>query len=121
MTPERWERITEIFEKALSLRGEEREAYLRGACGADAEIRSEVESLLAYHEQAGSGFLNATEAAREEPAEKKNRAGVEAGRWIGPYLVTEKIGHGGMGEVFAATRADGQYEKKVALKLVRTG
>ena len=121
MTPERWERITEIFEKALSLRGEEREAYLRGVCTDDAEIRSEVDSLLASHEQAGSGFLNAAEAAREGPAEKKIRAGVEAGRRIGPYLVTEKIGHGGMGEVFAATRADGQYEKKVALKLVRTG
>ncbi len=121
MTPERWERITELLEKALALPGAEREAFLQGACTEDPEIRREVESLLASHEEADSSFLNPSEAIAEEPAEKDTRPGVEVGRRIGPYLVTEKIGHGGMGEVFAATRADGQYEKKVALKLVRTG
>lgn len=121
MTPERWERITEIFEKALGLQGPQRDAYLQVACAEDPEIRSEVESLLASHDQAGSGFLSAPEAVQEEQARKEKGPGVAAGRRIGPYLVTEIIGHGGMGEVFAATRADGQYEKKVALKLVRTG
>jgi len=52
MTPERWERITELSEKALALPGAEREAFLQVACAGDPEIRSEVESLLVSHKDA---------------------------------------------------------------------
>ena len=121
MTPEQWERISEIFEKALSLQGPAREAYLQESCSEDPAFRSEVDSLLASHIQAGSQFLNASLESGANPQEVGPRVKVAAGRRIGPYLVEEKIGHGGMGEVFAASRADGQYEKRVALKLVRTG
>jgi eukaryotic-like serine/threonine-protein kinase len=121
MTPEQWERVSEIFENALSLDGAEREAYLREVCAEDPEFRDEVDSLLASHQQAGSGFLSASGTALEEQPGKIRLREVQAGRRIGPYLVEQKIGHGGMGEVFAASRADGQFEKKVALKLVRSG
>ncbi len=121
MTPEQWEHISEIFEKAVSLEGQEREAYLRLACTDNTQFRDEVDSLLAAHNQAGSQFLNASEAVLESALETGQRAGVAAGRRIGPYLLAERIGHGGMGDVFAASRADGQYEKRVALKLVRSG
>jgi non-specific serine/threonine protein kinase/serine/threonine-protein kinase len=117
MTPERWDRVSEIMEHALSVGGSEREEYLARACAGDPEVRGEVESLLASHQQAGSRFLNVTEAAAAAPVlVYSNR---RLGRRIGPYLVEELIGHGGMGEVYAAVRADGQYEKRVALKLVR--
>lgn len=121
MTPEQWERISHIFEEALSLHGAEREAYLNEACAADPGFRGEVDSLLASHEQAGSKFLNTSGSPPERPSSTSPRAAVQAGHRIGPYLVEKQIGHGGMGEVYAATRADGQYEKKVALKLVRAG
>lgn len=121
MTPEQWERISQIFEKALSLHGAEREAYLKQACAEDAGFRAEVDSLLASHDQAGSQFLKTAGADPDKISQAAQHTAAHAGRRIGPYLIEQKIGHGGMGEVFAATRADGQYEKKVALKLVRTG
>jgi serine/threonine protein kinase/tetratricopeptide (TPR) repeat protein len=118
---EQWERAGEILEIAISLAAKQQEKYLSEACAGDAELLSEVKSLLASHEKAGSRFLNVGASPIGEPAKKKPRTGVSIGQRIGPYLVTEQIGHGGMGEVFAAVRADGQYEKKVALKLVRSG
>jgi len=121
MNPEQWERISEIFPKALSLQGEERENFLNEACADEGELRKEVDSLLASHDEAGSHFLNEPDAVFEQASGRLRWPEVQAGRRIGPYLVAEPIGHGGMGEVFAATRADGQYEKKVALKLVRGG
>ncbi|MGB8475668.1 MAG: serine/threonine-protein kinase [Candidatus Acidiferrum sp.] len=121
MNPERWERIGELLEKALALNALERGQYLNYASGEDSELRREVESLLASHEEAGSLFLNVAAADSCGNQESMGRAAVRAGRRIGPYLVVEPIGHGGMGEVFAAVRADGQYRKKVAIKLVRSG
>lgn len=118
MTPERWEQISAIMEGALAFEGEKRREYLAEACTGDSELRAEVESLLASHEQAGSHFLN-TEASAAPALARSNRTC--AGDRIGPYLIEKLIGNGGMGEVFAAVRADGQFEKRVALKLVRGG
>ena len=59
MSSERWERTKEILEQALCLAPEERQAYLESACGVDADLRMEVESLIAAHEEAGSQFLGA--------------------------------------------------------------
>jgi hypothetical protein len=57
MSSERWERTKEILEQALWLAPRRRQVYLDSACGADAELRAEVESLIASHEEAGSQFL----------------------------------------------------------------
>ncbi len=118
MTPERLEQISEVLEKALALDPDKRGKYLDETCANDSELRREVESLLASHVQAGSSFLNApaTGAGNNSP-----RPSIRPGRRIGAYDILEEIGHGGMGEVFSAVRADGQYEKKVAIKLVRSG
>jgi non-specific serine/threonine protein kinase/serine/threonine-protein kinase len=114
------ERVAEVLEKAISLEAARRARYLDEACAGDVALRREVESLLDAHERAGSRFLNETPPLMElaEPG-----AGGEArtGRRIGAYQLEELMGHGGMGEVFAAVRADGQYRKQVALKLVRSG
>ena len=106
MTPERWDRVTEILDRALSLAGDERANYLKSACCDDTEVRQEVESLLISHARAGTGFLNVTGAAAAPVLvfSKPKRLG----KRIGPYLVEEQIGQGGMGEVYAATRVDGQ-------------
>ena len=60
MTPERWQKITAIFEAALQRDDGARSAYVNEACGDDQELRSEVEAMLASHDQA-SRFI-------EEPA-----------------------------------------------------
>ena len=121
MTPERWQRIREVYERTASLAVAERSPYLDKICDGDLELRSEVESLLTCESRAGSGFLNTPAVALLSP---EFQGGVEVsriGRRVGVYQIIEEIGHGGMGEVFRARRADGQYEKEVAIKLVRTG
>ncbi len=119
MTPERWQQIREVFDDAVCLAPEERSPYLDKVCAADPELRSEVESLLRSDEEAGAGFLNtpALDLTRRADLPAPSRVG----RRMGAYNILEEIGHGGMGEVYRAGRADGQYEKEVAIKLVRGG
>jgi eukaryotic-like serine/threonine-protein kinase len=119
MTPERWQQVREVFDRAVSLGPEERAAYLEMACVNDSELRGEVESLLVSDGEAGAEFLKipAVDFSKPGPLPISNRVG----RRIGAYNILEEIGHGGMGEVYRAGRADGQYKKEVAIKLVRGG
>jgi non-specific serine/threonine protein kinase/serine/threonine-protein kinase len=106
-----------LFHEALPLPVEDRAALLERECREDAALRSEVERLLAAHDRAGS-FI-------ESPAASLGRLGtVEEpidGRRIGAYRVIGELGRGGMGAVYLAERADGQYEQRVALKLIKRG
>ena len=117
MTPERWQEIRGVFDQAVAMGAEERGAFLDKVCGTDGELRQEVESLLASDDRAGTKFLNTPAVDLAKPG----RAPSRVGRRIGAYNILEEIGHGGMGEVYRAGRADGQYEKEVAIKLVRGG
>lgn len=118
MIPERWQQIRKVFDEAVAFSPEERATFLDRACGDDAELRREVESLLVSDGQAGTQFLNRPAVDLAEPLAE---GPVRLGRRIGPYNVLEELGRGGMGEVYRAARADGQYEKEVAIKLVRGG
>ncbi len=119
MTPERWQQIRKVFDQAVPLTGAERRSFLETQCAGDPELRHEVESLLVANAQAGTGFLDtpAVDLTRSDPSAPTKRVG----RRIGAYVILEQIGHGGMGEVYRADRADGQFEKQVAIKLVRGG
>ena len=115
MTAERWARIKELFERVRELRSERRSAFLEEACGDDYELRSEVESLLGCFEQAGDFMQKAARAGGDPPADPM------LGRRIGPYVLVSRIGQGGMGAVYMAARADEEFRKRVAIKLVRAG
>ena len=119
MNAEQWRRVKGLLDEVIALDTAERCRYLDQACGDDLVLRREVESLLASHEQAGTGFLK-TPAANLSLAAAQPVV-TRAGRRIGVYQIGEPIGHGGMGEVYRAVRADGQYTKEVAVKLVRGG
>ena len=119
MNPERWRQIRNVFDHVVALPASERASYLDSACAGDSELRSEVESLLLSNNQAGTGFLNTPAVDLTKPAPIPTPSRV--GRRIGAYNILEEIGQGGMGEVYRAGRADGHYEKQVAIKLVRGG
>ena len=119
MNSGRWQRTKELLDQVLQLEASHRANFLDHACADDSELRREVESLLASHEQAGTAFL--AEPAADLSARPQPRPQPLQGRRIGVYQVVEEIGRGGMGEVYRAVRADGQYTKEVAIKLVRGG
>lgn len=127
MNQEEWLRVKEIFHAALEQETSRRRDFLSAACAGDAELRQEVESLLQAHET-GEDFLEAPALAFIQTGRLPFAAGLppraervaEGGR-IGPWQILEELGHGGMGIVYKGIRADGQYEKTVAIKLVSQG
>ncbi|HWT88447.1 MAG TPA: protein kinase [Candidatus Angelobacter sp.] len=121
MTPERWQQIKRVLEVALALDGPERNAYLDKTCAGDTELRQEVDSLLASHQPTGKNILDEPLANLLTADAAAARHTVDAGQRIGAYRIIEEIGRGGMGEVYRAVRADGEFTKEVALKTVRVG
>lgn len=120
MNSERWQELKILLEQVIALNLAERQGFLDQRCNGDSELRREIESLLRSHEQAGTGFLKQPVVdliARPEPAPPS----LIIGQRIGVYRILGEIGHGGMGAVYRAARADGQYIQEVALKLVRGG
>ncbi len=124
MTPERWKQVKEIFNVALDRSVDEREAFLDEACGGDLSLRQQVERLINSHQQAGD-FIEGRAATTQDSLLTNEIATLPPdpmiGRQVGAYKLVREIGRGGMGAVYLAVRADDQYQKRVALKLVKRG
>jgi len=114
--PEKWDQVKELFASALERDPEERSDFLRQACGADESLCAEIESLLSSFDDAPT-FLEDCPAADLLSAQSS----AIAGRRIGAYRIIRECGHGGMGIVYLAERADAQYRKRVAIKMLLPG
>ncbi|HEX8558215.1 MAG TPA: protein kinase [Pyrinomonadaceae bacterium] len=123
MTPERWKQIESVFDAAVELEPGERDAYLDGECGTDSELRRQVELLIRSHEQAEAGsFIEQPAVAGViGDAAKLDDEAPFVGRRVGSYRIVREIGRGGMGAVYLAVRADDEFQKRVAVKLVKRG
>ena len=117
--PERWRRLNDLFHAALDLGGTERRSFLEASCAGDDDLRSEIERLLDAHARA-EDFL-ATATRPDEGSGSVDAEPSAAGRRVGPYVLVREVGRGGMGTVYLAERADQQYEKRVAIKLIKRG
>ncbi len=115
MTEDRWRQVEDVFHRAADLPPASRDQFLSTACAGDAELRREVESLLANDDSSDNIVGKAvSEAADEVPEESGSGNDDLVGKSIGPYAVTELIGKGGMGLVFKAI--DKQLNRSVAIK-----
>ena len=119
MIREEWQRVRSLFESALEVDPANRQRFLEESCP-DPATRREVESLLRSHEQAGTDFMS-TPAIAGIVAEEEAQFRLQPGQMIGSYEILAEVAQGGMGAVYKAKRADGQYTQEVALKIVRTG
>ncbi|HBB95863.1 MAG TPA: hypothetical protein DC054_10780 [Blastocatellia bacterium] len=116
MQQHEWEKVKDVFTAALELPSARRATFLTESCGADQALRSEVESLLAAHEEP----QNLLEQHTVDLATRlQKEANNYHGKLFGPYRILREIGRGGMGSVFLAARADGDFEQQVALKIIR--
>src|SRR5438876_2740869 len=121
MTPERWQQLKELLAPALDLGVSQRSAYLEQVCLGDPSLRSDLERLLAAEDNAGTGFLSGPPSFGDPQEDSHSSSKPLIGLRVGSYKIIEEIGSGGMGEVYRAFRADDQYSKQVAIKLVRSG
>ena len=116
MSPDdRWRRIEALFAEGADLPEEQRAAWLDLACS-DPGIRAEVGRLLdADHAAGDDAIRDVVSGAMEQAAE----GGALPGTMVGPWRLIREIGRGGMGTVYLAERADGQYRGQAAVKFVR--
>jgi eukaryotic-like serine/threonine-protein kinase len=121
ITPELWQRVKEVLGNALDLDPDQRAAYLETACDGETALRAEVERLLVAEQRGGEGFLDVSASSIEQPATAIASFDTRIGSRVGPYRIVERIGEGGMGAVYRAVRADDQYQKQVAIKLIHSG
>ena len=105
--------IEAIFENAIELSLEDRPRWIAGRCGTDRQLRAEVDALIAAHERSDGVLEGNVVAAGVRALRDSHR-----GRRIGAYRVLSELGRGGMGVVYLAERDDGQYEQRVAVKLL---
>lgn len=113
----RWQQLKRLLQSAIELPPAEQQSYLDDACAGDPSLRREVESLM-VHADAEDFLEYGVARAAAEALDLIETVDLE-GQHLGPWKIGKRIGEGGMGAVYLAERADGEFTKQVAIKVVR--
>ncbi len=120
-----WSEVAAILDVVLDAPPGERDAMLSGLCSGNDMLRAEVEAMLQEEADAKALFTGGVAGLAtswDDLADAVSSWDDDlAGTRIGPYDIGEQIGHGGMGRVYRAHRADGSFEQRVAVKVIRRG
>jgi serine/threonine protein kinase len=114
---ELWTKIESLFLEAAELPASSRESYVRGQCRDAPRIRDEVLSLLSFCDHDPPELMAALGAG----AATLVKDDISIGLTLGPYRIERELGRGGMAVVYLAFRTDGQFQKHVAIKLIKRG
>jgi serine/threonine protein kinase len=120
MSSENWNRINELFYATLDQPREQRQAFLKEACGLDMALQQEVESLLVAYEKS-ENFIQSPPVKDAMDFLSQREIHLAPGDRIGAYNIVREIGRGGMGAVYLGARADERFQKLVAIKLIKRG
>jgi len=145
IAPDNWEKAKQLFEVALELEPSERQNFLAQNCD-DKTLRLQVEQLLLNYQRAGSFLDNpivdpripGPDASPKAPKPESGGGNLGSGdlsatvtsaemqdpmvgRHLGAYKLVRRVGQGGMAAVYLAARADDEFLKQVAVKIVRPG
>jgi non-specific serine/threonine protein kinase/serine/threonine-protein kinase len=121
VTRDEWLQIKQIAADAWDQPEAARAAFVATACAGNDALRREVESLLKSSTDAADLFETpamALPGAADAIEEATEISPVLTGSRVGPYRIMHELGHGGMGAVFLAERADGEFDQQVAIKFV---
>ncbi len=114
----RWRKIAEAVAVAAEMPNEKREDWLAEFCADDTSLKSEIESLLSFEKEAENFLENSFAPYAVNLLSEENNKKL-TGKQFGNYKIVREIGRGGMGTVFLAERADGEFAQQVAIKIVR--
>jgi serine/threonine-protein kinase len=112
MEGDRWKALSPLLDDLLELNGRERQQRLAMIQATDPGLAADLSKLMELEEERPD-FMSQPVVSGD--------AGMQAGDEIGPYKLVSPLGEGGMGQVWLAVRADGLYERRVAIKLLRPG
>lgn len=124
LSPEEWKRVEPLIDAALDLAPTDRARFLDTACIGDPDLRAQIERLLAdgdslkFLESPAADFA---QPLLSSPTGEPHDTELLDEEGVGPYRLRRELGRGGMGAVYLAERADGQFEQQVALKLIKRG
>jgi eukaryotic-like serine/threonine-protein kinase len=121
MNPQDWQRIKELFNEAVEYEPAARARFLTEACAGDAQLLAQVVSLIASDEEAGDFIAKPAFVPPDAASSVEDRAAVAVGQHVGSYEIVRELGRGGMGAVYLGARADAQFDKRVAIKVVKRG
>ncbi|MDQ6785485.1 MAG: tetratricopeptide repeat protein [Acidobacteriota bacterium] len=117
MKQQKWHKIEEAVASTSEMPVSKREAWIIEFCGGDEELKTEIESLLAF-ESVADNFLEKSVSPYTAQIFSEDEINI-SGKKFGNYKIVREIGAGGMGAVFLAERDDGEFEQQVAVKIVR--
>ena len=121
-----WQRVEVLLDTALSYPSDERTAYLQQACNEDPSIRTLLLELWAAGKEADKALEEQVPVAIQQAIDQISfddilDPSLAKGSRLGEYLILREIGQGGVGVVYEAERADGHFDQKVALKIIKRG